>query len=56
MKEEVEVEQPQGFVIQGHEENVYKLNKVLYELNKHLEHGIVRVIATLKEKDLKKQE
>jgi len=30
LKEEVYVEQPQGFVIQGEEEKVYKLRKALY--------------------------
>jgi hypothetical protein len=32
LKEEVYVEQPQGFVIQGEEEKVYKLRKALYGL------------------------
>jgi hypothetical protein len=32
LKEEVYVEQPQGFVIQGEEEKVYKLRKALYRL------------------------
>jgi hypothetical protein len=32
LREEVYVEQPQGFVIQGEEEKVYKLRKALYGL------------------------
>jgi hypothetical protein len=32
LKEEVYVEQPQGFIIQGEEEKVYKLRKALYVL------------------------
>jgi Reverse transcriptase (RNA-dependent DNA polymerase) len=33
LKEEVYVEQPQGFEIEGEEEKVYKLRKTLYGLN-----------------------
>jgi hypothetical protein len=36
LKEEVYVEQPQGFVIQGEEEKVYKLRKALYGLKQAL--------------------
>jgi Reverse transcriptase (RNA-dependent DNA polymerase) len=32
LKEDVYVEQPQGFEIEGEEENVYKLRKALYRL------------------------
>ena len=31
LKEEVYVEQPQGFEIEGQEEKVYRLKKTLYE-------------------------
>jgi hypothetical protein len=36
LKEEVYVEQPQWFIIQGEEENVYKLRKTLYGLKQTL--------------------
>ncbi|KAK2426495.1 hypothetical protein QL285_025158 [Trifolium repens] len=32
LEEEIFVEQPEGFIVQGHEEKVYKLNKALYGL------------------------
>ena len=32
LKEEVYVEQPQGFIIQGKEKKVYKLRKAMYGL------------------------
>ena len=32
LQEEVYIEQPQGFVVQGSEEKVYKLHKALYGL------------------------
>ncbi|XP_068336691.1 uncharacterized protein [Pyrus communis] len=35
--EEVYVDQPEGFVINGKEDKVYRLHKALYGLNRHLE-------------------
>lgn len=36
LKEEVYVDQPQGFMINNEEEKVYKMNKALYDLKKAL--------------------
>ena len=41
LEEEIYVEQPEGFVIDGKEDKVYRLHKALYGLNRHQELGIV---------------
>jgi hypothetical protein len=51
LKEEVYVEQPQGFVIQGEEEKVYKLRKAWYRLKQapkvwytHIDNYLMKVV------------
>lgn len=41
LEEEVYIEQPQGYVVKGHEHKVLRLKKALYGLNKHHELRIV---------------
>lgn len=46
LQEEAYVKQPQWYVIKGQEGMVYKLKTTLYDLNKHLQHGIERLTTT----------
>ena len=40
LEEEIYVEQPKDFVVEGKEDQVYRLFKALYGLKKLQEHGI----------------
>lgn len=40
LQEEVYVDQPEGFVIKGKEDKVYRFHKALYELKRPLEPGM----------------
>jgi len=44
LEEEIYVEQPDGFVVQGEENKVYKLKKLFTALNRHLELGIAELM------------
>ncbi|BBN68038.1 transposable element gene, partial [Prunus dulcis] len=52
LQEEVYVEQPEGFVIQGKEDRVYRLHKALYGLKRHLEPGMEKLTKSLSEATL----
>jgi len=43
LEEEIFVEQPEGFVVQGQEEKVYRLNKALYGLKQALRSWYSRI-------------
>ena len=45
LEEEVYVEQPQGYIIEGQENKVFRLRKALYGLKQAPVHGIVRLMA-----------
>jgi len=54
LKEEVYVEQPQGFIIQGEEEKVYKLRKALYGLKQAPRAWYSNIDSYFNEKGFKK--
>lgn len=51
--EDVYIEQPKGFVIEGKKDLVYKLNKALYGLKQAPKHGLARLTIISSSLDLR---
>ena len=54
LKEEVYIDQPEGFIKRGEEDKVYRLKKDLYGLKKARELGLAELRVTLRRKGFKK--